>query len=385
MGHTLDELKLLIFDELRPISIGGSRSPGGLFPPSPRWWRGREEAGILTGVRWPCILAISLVASRSDARPAPPTLPAETTGDFWRDVVEPHADEVRVLVTKSKNAMKIADEALQTDAEWAVDQRLRYFEAAYGMLRYARNLSPEDPEVLGLLGRAADELGKTRAAIEAYEACVRLVGPDRAGAETVGRLGAIYLRKGDRDAGIRWLRQAQGPLTATSAQPLIQLANALASRGEVTQAIEALQNVLPTQGLGYYSHELSLVSFSLAVVLDRDEQRSAAFDVLDKMKTTLQQQFGTQLQNVIAMTRFSPAEDQHYYLGLLYEVLDQYAEARTEWALYAASGDPPWRARAFDHIHAIDAQRRLRPGKPVATTIPPPLTQPPRPRRVPRP
>ncbi len=336
-------------------------------------------------MRWPCILAISLAASRSDARPAapPPSGPVETTGEFWRDVVEPHADEVRALVGKSKNAMKIADDALQTDAEWAVEQRLRYFEAAYGMLRYARTLSPEDGDVLALLGRAADELGKTRVAIEAYETCVRLVGPERAGPETVGRLGAIYLRQGDRDAGIRWLRLAQGPLTATSAQPLVQLANALASRGEVTQAIDTLHDVLPTQTPGYYSHELSLVTFSLAVVLDRDEQRNAAFEVLDKLKSGLQQQFGTQLQNVIAMTRFSPAEDQHYYLGLLYEALDQYTEARAEWALYAASGETPWRARAFEHIHAIDAQRRARPAKPVTTTTIPAL--PPRPRRVPSP
>ncbi|MBL0212599.1 MAG: tetratricopeptide repeat protein [Myxococcales bacterium] len=335
-------------------------------------------------MRWPCILAISLAASRAEAKPdpGPPTRAAVGNGDFWREVVEPHADEVRALVTKTRNAMKIADEALQTDAEWAVEPRMRYFEAALGMMQYARKLAPENGEVLGLLGRAADELGKTRQAIEAYEAAIRVVGAEKAGPEVVGRLGAIYLRLGDRDAGIRWLRQAQGPLNPSSAPPLVQLANALASRGEVTQAIEVLQNVLPTAGPGYYSQELSLVSFTLAVVLDRDEQRSAAFEVLDKMKTSLQQQFGTQLQNVLAMTRYSPAEDQHYYLGLLYEALDQYPEARTEWALYAASGDTPWRARALDHLHAIDAQRRAKPVKAAATTTP--VTAPPprlRPRR----
>jgi tetratricopeptide (TPR) repeat protein len=338
-------------------------------------------------VRWPCIFLISLVASRAEAKrePPPPSAAGEASGDFWRDVVEPHADEVRALVGKSKAAMKIADDALQTDSEWAVAQRMRYFEAAYGMLRYARKLSPENGEVLGLLGRAADELGKTHQAIEAFLACVRELGPEKAGPEVVGRLGAIYLRQGDRDSGIRWLRETQGPLTAASAQPITQLANALASRGQVTEAVEVLANALPSQGLGYYSHELSLVSFSLALVLDRDEQRGAAFDTLDKMKTTLQQQFGPQMQNVLAMTRFSPAEDQHYYYGLLYEALDEYTEARTEWALYAASGDTPWRARALDHIHAIDAQRRAKPTKPPAAKAAVP--GPPRPARlkVPRP
>ncbi len=299
------------------------------------------------------MLVILLAASRGEARPEP-----AASADFWRDVVEPHADEVRALVTKSRSAMKIADEALLTDAEWAVEQRMRYFETAYGMLRYARKLSPENGEVLGLLGRAADELGKTRQAIEAYEACVRVLGPERAGADVTGRLGAIHLRMGDRDNGIRWLRQATGPLTPLTAAPTAQLANALASRGEVTAAVEVLQAALPAQAT-YYSPEVMLLTFTLAVVYDRDEQRGAAFEVLDKMKSTQQQQFGPQLQNALAATRFSPAEDQHYYLGLLYESVDQLTEARAEFAMYAASGDTPWRARALDHIHAIDAQRRV--------------------------
>ncbi|MBL9016305.1 MAG: tetratricopeptide repeat protein [Myxococcales bacterium] len=326
-------------------------------------------------MRWPGILVISLAASAAEAKPARPPTPSPTSGDFWREVVEPHADEVRALVSKSKNAMRIADEALQTDAEWAVEQRMRYFEAAYGMMRYARTLSPDSGEVLGLLGRAADELGKTRQALEAYQAAIRVMGPEKAGAEVTGRLGAVYLRMGDRDAGIRWLRQAVGPLSPATAPAIAQLANALATRGEVSAGIEVIQAALPLT-TSYYSHEVSLVTFSLAIILDRDEQRGAAFEVLDRMKTTLQQQFGTQLQNVLAQTRFSPAEDQHYYLALLYETLDQLTEARAEWALYAASGDTPWRARALDHIHAIDAQRRTakpKTLKPTTSQPPPPV------------
>ena len=324
-------------------------------------------------VRWSAILVISLAAGRADARREPPPPPpvSDPSGEFWRDVVEPHADEVRALVAKSQQAIKIADEALQTDAEWAVEPRMRYFEAAYGMMRYARTLAPENVEVLGLLGRAADELGKTRQAIEAYAACIQLVGAEKAGAEVTGRLGAVYLRMGDRDTAIRWLRAAQGPLSPSTAEPITQLANALASRGDVTAAIDVLSGVLPTQSLGYYSRELSLVSFTLALVLDRDEQRSAAFAVLDKMKSTLAQQYRTQIQTVLATTRFSPAEDQHYYLGLLYESLDQFTEARAAWALYAASGDSPWRQRALDHVRAIDAQRRARPIKPPPPKAPP--------------
>ena len=343
-------------------------------------------------MRWPRLLAISVAVaaapagSRALAKPvAPPSAPAHP--EFWREVVEPHGTELRVLIGKAVTAMTTADEALQTDGEWAVAERRRYFEDAYSLMKYARKLAPGNGEVLGILGIAADELGHTRQAIEALTASIAALGPDKAGADVTGRLGAIYLRQGDRDAGIRWLRQAQGPLTPLTAQPLAQLANALASRGEVTAAIEVLANAMPAQQLGYYSQELTLVSFALAVVLDRDEQRSAAFDLLDRMRTTLAQQFGTQLGNVLAKTRFAPAEDRHYYYGLLYEVLDQYAEARAEWALYAASGDTPWRARALDHLHALDAQRRRTP-PPVRAqtplgTVPFPPPPPARPGRRP--
>lgn len=324
-------------------------------------------------MRWPCILAISLAASLADAKPDGPRAQARATeGDFWRDVVEPHADEVATIVSNARTAMKIAEDALQTDAEWAVEQRMRYFHDAHGMLRHARRLSPENGDVLALLGRAADELGKTREALEASEAHVAVLG-EKAHADVLGRIGAIYLRLGDRDTAIRWLRRAQGPLRPESVQAMVHLANALAARGEVTAAVDVLVNQLPSPSASFYSHEMTLAAFSLALIYDRDEQRGAAFEVLDRMKTTLQHSFGAQVQNALATMRYAPAEDQHYYLALLYEVLEQYPEARAEWALYAASGDTPWRRRALDHIRAIDAQRRAAPPpKPVPPAPPPP-------------
>lgn len=333
-------------------------------------------------MRWPCFLAFALAASQAYAKPeAPPAERPATDGDFWRDVVEPHSEEVRRITQNARNAMKIADDALQTDAEWAVEQRMRYFHDAYAMLQYARKLAPENTDVLALLGRAADEVGKTRQAIEALEACANVLGPDKTGADVLGRLGMIYLRLGESDAAIRWLRLAQGPLRPDTAQPLVHLANALAARGEVTAAVDTLTNAMPTQSMGFYSQELTLATFTLAMIYDRDEQRSAAFEILDRMKTTLQQAFGTQVQSSLALMRYAPSEDQHYYLALLYEVMDQYVEARAQWALYAASGDSPWRARALDHIRAIDAQRRAAPTKPATT----PTTMPVPPRRYRRP
>ena len=122
----------------------------------------------------------------------------------------------------------------------------------------------------------------------------------------------------------------------------------------------SLQNNVP-----YPSNEITLVGFALAVQLDRDEQRGAAFEVLDHMQTQLTTGFASAVQNGLMLMRFAPAEDQHYYLGLLYEVMGNYTESRAEWMMYATAGALPYRARALDHVAAIDALRRA-PGAPPA-------------------
>jgi hypothetical protein len=286
---------------------------------------------------------------------------------FWSEVVEPNGKAVAAILDKVDKLLQQPDAALQSDTDWAVEQRQRYYHDAFALLQEARRLSPQNPEVLAQLGRVADELGKTREAIAALEESVRITGPETA-TRVTGRLGAIQLRLGKLDTAIRWLRHAQGPLGPVTVSSLIHLANALALRGEMIPAIETLSNALPAHSLGFYQDDVTLASFALAVLYDRDEQRGAAFEVLERMQSSLQHQYGSQLQIQLAKLRFAPAEDQHYFQALLYESLGHYIEARAEWALYAASGDSPWRARALDHIAAIDAQRKsLRGARPEAT------------------
>jgi tetratricopeptide (TPR) repeat protein len=250
----------------------------------------------------------------------------------------------------------------------SVDRRLRTLGDAYGMLRYARKLAPENTDVLALLGSTADELGKTRQALDALDACIRIQGPERAGGGVTGRLGMIYLRMGRLDDAIRWLRYAQGPIAgADNAVAVVHLATALAARGQMPDALDALSNALPAQ-TNYFTDPVTLVSFALAVHYDRDEQRSAAFEVLDRMQATLQQELGPFTQRALSAMRFAPPEDHYYYQALLYETLGDYTEARAEWALYAAIEDAPWRRRALEHVRAIDAQRSARPG---AASTPP--------------
>ena len=319
-------------------------------------------------------------AARAEVAEVPPAPADPNRGDFWREVITPHADEIQQLIAKARNALQLADSYTLTDLDAAgFDVRARLYADAYGMMHYARRLAPEEVEVLTLLGRAADEVGKTRQAIDALQAAYALKG-EQTSQEITGRLGAIYLRLGDLDTAIRYLRIAQTGLgSPAAAQVLVHLATALAARGEMGAAIDTLVGALPAQAPGYFTPEIVLVTFALAVQYDRDEQRSAAFEVLDRLQTMQQGSFASQVQVALAYVRFAPAEDQHYYQGLLYEAVGDYAEARAEWALFATS-ESPWRGRALDHIAAIDAQRRAKPGSKVPVPVRPTRI---RPHRIP--
>jgi tetratricopeptide (TPR) repeat protein len=260
-------------------------------------------------VRW-VIACLLLAAPRGEASPEPtPRATTGDAGDFWRDVIEPNGDQVRKLIDKAKKAMREPETASTTsDSEWAVDQRMRFHRDAYNLLRHARKLSPENTEVLTLLGRAADEVGRTREAIDALETCVRRWRRTR-GCRGHGPTRRIYLRLGQRDTAIRWLRHAQAS-PAMNAPSLVHLANALAARGEVTAAIDTLQTALPSQVQGYYAQELTLIAFALAVVYDRDEQRGAAFEILITCSTPSPRSTRSR-SNELVKLRFAPAEDEH--------------------------------------------------------------------------
>lgn len=335
-------------------------------------WHPPGSPCILQAVRWVSLVALSMMAGHAEARPERST-PHDDPGasTLWREADEPHSAEVEALLSRARSAMsKLGESDGRTP-----DRRLRHASEAYGVLRHARKLSPDNPEVLSLLGLVADELGKTRQAIDALEACVRVRGPERAGAEVTGRLGTIYLRLGQLDDAVRWLRYAQGPITVGDGPAaLVHLATALAARGEMSDAIDVLAGALPRQAGGYFTDPVTLVSFALAVHYDRDEQRGAAFEILDRMQAALQQELGSSVQRALAGLRFAPPEDEYYYQALLYEALGAFTEARAEWALYAAVPDAPWRLRALEHVRALDALRASSGGPP--RSLPPSLPVP---------
>jgi tetratricopeptide (TPR) repeat protein len=288
---------------------------------------------------------------------------APRPGDFWRDLIEPNGDQVRLLVAKAAELMSRPESARDNDTEWAADARARFYRDAYNVLAHARRLSPENVQVLSMLGHAADGMGATHKAREALEACVRLTGVDKAEPEDLAALGRLLIRLGDLDGAIARLRHAQGrPNTQIDAvaPALVQLATAYALHGDHHTAIDTLSSALPEHQTQYGSGVV-LTAFTLAVLYDRDEQGGAAFDIIDHMQVAMQQEYGQRVHHEIAGMRFADPEDLHYHRALLYESLGSYVEARAEWAHYAAAGDPRWRGRARDHIAAIDAENRASP------------------------
>jgi tetratricopeptide (TPR) repeat protein len=331
-------------------------------------------------------LVLASMAPRARADYARPPVEREhRVHDFWLDIISPHAAQVQAIVQRVTSSLQMIDYGMQ--AIDAVDGRTRMLARAYAELRFARKLAPDDLDVLTLLGRVADDLGNTHAAVDALQSALAL-SKDAPSADIAGRLGAIYLRTGDLDSAIRFLRLAQVAVgTPTAAQDAIHLATALALRGQMADAID----LLSSWGNGAAAFQggdgpSTAVAFALAVFYDRDEQRSAAFEALDRMQSQLQPpSFGQMVQSSLAGIRFEPAEDESYFDALLYESQGDYSEARAAWATYAASGGA-YRARALEHVAAIDAERAIHPGAhPVPQSQTPPQQFMPPPRRRMRP
>ena len=231
------------------------------------------------------------------------------------------------------------------------------------MLQYARKLAPDNLEVLRLLGRPPTS--SARRARRSRRCRRRSTSPARQGAAGVtGRLGIIYLRLGKLDDAIRYLRMRRRdrsspgrPITGAHARP----SRRTRSRRAARRARRSTCSRTRSRAVPYYSTELAAGRFALAVQYDRDEQRGAAFEVLDRMQTMLQGQLATMVQTALARMRFAPAEDQHYYLRPLVRGRRQlHRGARGMGALCAAAKTAVSPARARAHRRARALRRPCR-------------------------
>ncbi|HLL21586.1 MAG TPA: hypothetical protein VK427_05615, partial [Kofleriaceae bacterium] len=99
-------------------------------------------------MRWPWVFSIAMIPAVAHTRPMRDT-------SFWREIVDPHADEVNAIAASARELMNRPDHTMAGDTEWAVEQRAKFYRDARAMLAYARKLSPNHVEILALAGRAA--------------------------------------------------------------------------------------------------------------------------------------------------------------------------------------------------------------------------------------
>ncbi len=303
------------------------------------------------------VLALAVVATtgvaRADRMPSPPYVAPADHDDFWRDVVHPHADEVAELQRNLAMTLRSIDDP------YGEGNRSEMVQSGLRMARYARQLDPDDLDALYYAGAFSDEAGR---AIAAERLLVDYLARAPAGvlrADALLRIGRIALRQRRVPDAITALRRSisQTAERATSIKAHIALAHALEASGDVGAAVAVLRELndaVPIDGdpstvIGY---------LALAVLYDRDEQITAAFDVILRLKTALDNDYSRWAEEAVRLFPPPVAADLHYYRAMAYETTQiNRTEARAEWfAFERVAGKRGAGARAHDHRVAIDRE-----------------------------
>ncbi len=311
------------------------------------------------GVAATALLCAALAApphARADAYGAyqvPSPSPAQ---GFWEAVVEPHGPQIQVILNNANLVWNQLQQWVQYDQQDPTGEvRIKTVDDIWGQLRYARRLDPTRKDVLEWLGKFGEEFGRSSGAIEALQAYVSLLGPEQEIPQEIHlRLGRAYVRSGRIETGIRHLRAAVNS-SAAGMSATAALALALMESGRTADAIDLASQDGAAQGAAYYGYgnEQMQLAFTRAVVLDRDEQISGAFDIIEDLRNQLQTEYVNRLLPALLAAPLGVPHDRHYFLALLYESEGYLSEARTEWLNYAQH-DATFRARALDHVAAID-------------------------------
>jgi Tfp pilus assembly protein PilF len=298
--------------------------------------------------------------ARADMMPTPPP-PPPSPGDFWYEVLHPNAGQVAELVQQLAMMQRQLD-----DPYGATDRgRIELVRAGYRVARFTRTLDPDDADVQYYSGVFADFAGRTLEAERQLTAYVATAPSGAQRADALLHLGRIALRQGRVDDAVTQLRQAatQPSDRFTEVRATIALAHALEANGDVAAATAALNRLIDQVPLDGDPASVA-AHVALAVIYDRDEQITAAFDVLTRLRTTLNTEYIRLCDD--ALRAFPPplAMDLHYYRALVYETwVYLTAEALASWRAYERSGAPRGaRGRAADHRRALELeQARLRP------------------------
>ncbi|MBE7454934.1 MAG: hypothetical protein HS111_40505, partial [Kofleriaceae bacterium] len=225
-------------------------------------------------------------------------------GEFWAEVVSPHRAQVGAI----KRALRDALGVLTSD--WSPEQRERVVVEATRLARHARTLAPDDPELGYYLGALADEAGLAdEAARRLAEFAARAPrGPTRT--DALLRLGRLALRRGEPAAALGPLRQALGERAdrRSSTVAAVYLAHALDGVGRTGDAVELLA-LRVEAATGSWEAEDALEWLTLAVIYDRDEQITHAFDLVVRAQQALSGSYAERLEAGLALAPPVPAAE----------------------------------------------------------------------------
>lgn len=277
-------------------------------------------------------------------------------GEFWAEVVSPHRAQVGAIKLALRDALGVLT------SDWSPEQRERVVAEATRLARHARTLAPDDPELGYYLGALADEAGLAgEAARRLAEFAARAPrGPART--DALLRLGRLALRRGEPAAALGPLRQALGERAdrRSSSVAAVYLAHALDGVGRTGDAVELL-SLRVEAGTGSWEAEDALEWLTLAVIYDRDEQITHAFDLVVRAQQALSGSYAERLEAGLALAPPVPAAELHYHRAFLYETAGFLHEARAEWLAYVRLPTALAPARARAHLAALDrllAERR---------------------------
>jgi tetratricopeptide (TPR) repeat protein len=300
---------------------------------------------------------VAFVALTAPAQAGPARDPdARDHGDFWAEVVSPNHDQVGAIKARMREALAI----IATD--WSPEHRERVIAEAMRLARHARTLDPGDLEVVYFLGALADESGHADEAARLLAAHARRAPRGPARSDALVRLGKLALRRGAPDEAIAPLRQALGERgdRRATAVASVYLAGALDAVGRTSDAVELLRQRVDA-ATGNWDVEEALEWLALAVLYDRGEQVSMAFDLVVRAQAALAGSYAERLESGLALAPPVPAPEIHYYRAFLYETAGFLHEARAEWAAYLRLPTATARSRARAHLDGVDrllAERR---------------------------
>jgi tetratricopeptide (TPR) repeat protein len=287
---------------------------------------------------------------------------ARDHGEFWGEVVSPNRDQVTAIKQQLREGLAVIS------ADWNPEHRKRVIADATRMARHARSLDPGDVEVIYFLGALADEDGRSADAVrfltEASQRAAR--GPARS--DALVRLGKLALRRGRPADAILPLRQALGERSdrRTTTIAAVYLAHALDGAGRTADAIDVIRPRVDAAS-GNWDVEEALEYLTLALLYDRDEQVSLAFDLVMRAQIALTSSYAERMEAGLALAPPVPAAEIHYARGFMYETAGFTHEARAEWAAYVRLPSAAASSRARAHLDAVErilAERR--PGRRAA-------------------